>query len=137
MLSYWLVTLLAATQAATVLIPKPVVEFSVSHPAFVTLMPNNTVPNNPTWNILVSRFNGVPFSKDYISLVRDIGNPKSRDSSHVEDISDSLHWPNEPGSIPGMIVSMLPHVKKLLIGLIQISVCCDDTTCVPMTYLIS
>lgn len=69
-------------------------QIATSHPSFVTLMPNGT-----TWNLLISRFNGFPFSKDYISIVRDIGS--SEQEKHVEDISSSLHWPNEPGNIPG------------------------------------
>ena len=96
-----LVVLLMVSNAIEGLIPQPMAEFDISHPAFVTLMANNSVPAKPTWDILVSSFNGVPFSKDSVSLVRDIGNSKSQDASHVEVISDSLHWPNEPGSIPG------------------------------------
>lgn len=85
-------------------IPKLRGSIKTEHPGFVALY-TNTSETRPEakLNIVVSRFNGIPFSKDYVSLVRAPGlHMKDLQNLTVEDLSSSLHWPNEVKAIPGM-----------------------------------
>ena len=102
------------------LTPRVLSKFKVTYPGFVILAKNTSVADKQTWNIIISRFNGFPFSTDYVSLVRDIGNPDSQDASHVEQISSSLHWPNEPESIPGKEHYLYCVLRKSVLDLGQV-----------------
>lgn len=79
---------------------------SISNPGFITLQRSPTT--TAAWNIIISQFNGFPFSTDYVSIVRNIG---SQETDHkVETISSDLHWPNEPRVVPGII----PYKKRFI-----------------------
>lgn len=106
----WFLYFAALVANVAAFIPKLVSEFEISHPGFITLVSNRT-SGKQTFDIIVSQFNGIPFSTDYVSLVRDIGNPKSWTAAHVESLSSKLHWPNEPNSVPGKCVSNT-HLSK-------------------------
>jgi len=96
--------ILCISQSLAADIPRVIGKFPVPHPGFVTLA-RNTSDNSAdySWNLLITRFNGFPFSKDYVSIVRGAGavtaNPAA---AHVHDLSNTLSWPNEPSAIPGM-----------------------------------
>lgn len=92
-------TLLGAVSAYTA--PKVLSSFDISNPGFITLTKNATIADKVTWDIITSQFNGFPFSTDYVSVVRDIGSPDGGYGSRVETITSQLHWPNEPGAVPG------------------------------------
>lgn len=87
-------------------IPQPVSVLKISHASFITLSRNGTETDpEEQMNVIISRFNGIPFSSDYLTLVRGLGkNMASPDKASQQDLSKELHWPNEPSSIPGTIV---------------------------------
>lgn len=90
-------------ESSAQLYPKAVVQFPITYPGFITLLPNISDGSRSSWDIIISRFNGFPFSTDYVSIVRDIGQAMTEGHSvnPVEEITSELHWPNEAKYIPG------------------------------------
>lgn len=80
---------------------------SISHPGFMTLATNSSEKNlTRSKDLLLSRFNGIPFSPDYVTLLPEIG-AYMEDGGNVDevnkiDVAGKLQWPNEVKAIPGM-----------------------------------
>ena len=83
-------------------IPRQVSSFNIAHPGFIALTRNATETKpQEQLNVIISRFNGFPFSSDYVTLVRGLGtNMATPEKATVQDLSNKLHWPNELSSIP-------------------------------------
>ena len=73
---------------------KPVLinQFSIPHPGFSILLRTWTL-NSTSWELLVSCFNPIPFTADYVYRVSDI---QWRITTNItpEVVTDTITWPN-------------------------------------------
>ncbi|CAH1800870.1 unnamed protein product [Owenia fusiformis] len=82
-------------------LPRKIGQFETSNPAFTDFYENRqaTRPQD-RWNLLYSCFSGAPIP-DYIRQVRGFGQYLGNvNNTVVQQLSDEVEWPREPGSIP-------------------------------------
>ena len=96
---FWIFSLLAFANGFNLTL---LGNFSISYPGFTTLYPNIS-SNGTTYDLIISTFDPIPFTKDSVYIVRNVGRfVKNVRTIKPEVIADSLTWPNEAAGIPGL-----------------------------------
>ncbi|ESP03661.1 hypothetical protein LOTGIDRAFT_171192 [Lottia gigantea] len=84
-------------------LPKLLGSFAIQHPGFTAVFVNTT-RSSVSYNLLLSSFNGIPFSQDGVYMVRDIGTHLSKISSiQPELLTTKVTWPNEVAQVPDSV----------------------------------
>ncbi|XP_071095836.1 uncharacterized protein [Haliotis cracherodii] len=96
------VLLCVATTLAIAKNPERVGSFPVKHAAFTSIYRTFDKQSNRTsYDLLITAFNGVPFSTDYAYIVRDVGRYMHNvESITPQKLTDKVTWPNEISGVP-------------------------------------
>ncbi|XP_013394503.1 uncharacterized protein LOC106161970 [Lingula anatina] len=86
-------------------LPRKVLSFPIANAAFTTLVENKTAPQGQRWNFYASAFSAIPFSKDYVYVVRGIERYLLKNSTNVKPdvVTHDTVWPNEISGVPAEV----------------------------------